>query len=86
MEGISGRCSVHARLGGLVDRTVPIVGFGGIAAGAMVAMGVLSCDFIDTASLTYRVIYDAKLAFWPEWFWLLDKGGAKVVSMELRSS
>ena len=85
MEGISGRCSVHPRLGGLVDRGAPIVGFGSIAAGAMVAMSALSCDFIDTASLTYRVIYYAKLAFSPEWFWSLE-GGAKVVSMELRSS
>ena len=48
-------------------------------------MSVLSCDFIDTASLTYGVIDDAKLAFSPEWFWSL-RGGVKLVSMELRSS
>ena len=42
----------------------------------MVAMSVLSCDFIDTTSLTYRVICYAKLAFSPEWFWSL-KGGSE---------
>ena len=44
----------------------------------MVAMSVLSCDFIDTASLTYGVIFYVKLALSAKWFWSL-RGGAKVV-------
>ena len=44
IDGISGRCSVHPRLGGLAERPAPTDGIGRSAAGAMVGVSALSCD------------------------------------------
>ena len=44
IEGISGRCSVQPRLGGLAGRRAPTDVVWSIAAGAMGGVGALPCD------------------------------------------